>query len=63
MKLLPSSTLVASVVASLTLASVAPAFAASLNAAPQCGGEKDEKGGTSKPTPPPAPTPAPKPPA
>jgi hypothetical protein len=51
---------VSSLLAIVALASAAPAFASSGDAAPQCGGEKDGKG-TSKPSPPP--TPAPKPPA
>lgn len=55
------STLVACLLASAAFASVAPAFAAVTDAAPQCGGEKDDKSGTGKPAP--APTPAPKPPA
>lgn len=56
-----SSTVVASLLASVAIASVAPAFAAVIDAAPQCGGEKDDKSGTSKPAP--APAPAPKPPS
>jgi len=60
MKPLPS-TLVASLLASVALASVAPAFAAVTDTTPQCGGEKDDKSGTGKPAP--APAPAPKPPS
>gem|GEM_PF-6323687 len=60
MKRLPR-TLVASLLASAALASVAPAFATVIDAAPQCGGEKDGKSDTGKPAP--APAPAPKPPA
>ena len=57
MKRLSNSTIVAGLLAAVALASVAPAFATT----PECGGDKEEKGGTSKPAP--APTPAPKPPA
>jgi len=60
MKRLPN-TVVASLLATVAFTSVAPAFAAPIDAAPQCGGEKDEKSGPSKPAP--APAPAPKPPA
>jgi len=60
MKRLPS-TIVASLLASVAFASVAPAFASVIDATPQCGGEKDDKSGTGKPAP--APTPAPKPPS
>ncbi len=58
MKRIPS-TVVASLLASVAFASVAPAFAAVIDSAPQCGGEKDDKSGTGKPAPAPAPTPKP----